>query len=443
MKNEAPHLKRHIGLFALTVYGVGDILGAGIYGLVGKAAGSMGNAVWLGFLVSMTAAMLTGLSYAALGSRFPRAAGGSYVVFKVFKSPFFAYLIGLTTLASGLTSMATASRAFSGYVNGLLPVISPDLGIFLFSTLLALIVYRGIKESIWANTLCTVIEFTGLMIVIFVGVSFLGSVNYLDATSAINPTGELTISLMFSGAVLTFYSFVGFEDILNVSEEVKDPKKTVPRALILAVVISSAIYMIVSLVAVSVLSIPELASSTQPLVDVVRRAAPWFPSQIFSIIALFAVANTALLNFLMGSRLIYGLSRLHLAPKILDYVHQKRLTPSRAVLFIYFVLLVLAYAGDISTMAKATSFLLLMVFSGMNLSLAYLKWKKDQTPTGFDVPIFIPILGLVVCLVMMSFAKSAEMLVAAVILVVIVGLYLILRPSHQAVVQMLEQEDPG
>lgn len=435
-----PKLKRHIGLVALTLYGIGDILGAGIYGLVGKAAGIMGNAVWLGFLVSMIAAMLTGLSYAALGSRFPKAAGGSYVVFRVFRSPFFAYLIGLTTLASGLTSMATALRALSGYAHGLLPVLSPHLGIIFFATLLAFIVFWGIKESIWANSLCTIIELLGLAIVIGVGMSFLGSVDYLDAVTPTNPSGDISFSLIFSGAVLTFYSFVGFEDILNVSEEVKDPQKTVPRGLILAVVIASIIYMIVSLIAVSVLGVAELANSTEPLVDVVRVAAPWFPSEIFSLIALFAVANTALLNFIMGSRLMFGLSRLRLAPQFLNFVHPKRQTPSHAVFFIYIVLLILAFSGDISTLAKATSLLLLLVFSGMNISLAWLKFKKDKTPTGFDVPMLIPILGLAVCLVMISFAKLAEVLVAGLIVIAIIGLYFFLRPTRQSVEEMLEQE---
>lgn len=441
MKTSQPELKRHIGLFALTLYGVGDILGAGIYGLVGKAAGAMGNAVWLGFMVSMLAALLTGLTYAALGSRFPRAAGGSYVFFRVFKSPFLAYVIGLTTLASGLTSMATASRAFAGYVEGLLPFISQNVGVVLFSTMLALIVYRGIKESIWANSVCTVIELSGLMIVILVGASYLGGVNYLDATTALNPTGDITFTLIFSGAVLTFYSFIGFEDILNVSEEVKDPKKNIPRGLLMAVVIASVIYMIISLVAVSVLGVNELAASNEPLVDVVRKAAPWIPSQLFSLIALFAVANTALLNFIMGSRLIFGLSRLKLAPKVLDHVHPTRHTPSRAVLAIYVLLLILAFVGDISTLARATSLLLLLVFSGMNIALAYLKFKKDKTPTGFDVPIIVPILGLAVCLVMLSFAGLAETMVAGVIVALIIGLYFILRPSRQAVEEMVEETE--
>ena len=435
-----PVLKAHIGLMALTLYGVGDILGAGIYGLVGKAAGVMGSAVWMGFLVSMVAAMLTGLSYAALGSRFPKAAGGSYVVFRVFRSPFFAYLIGLTTLASGVTSMATASKAFAGYLVGLLPWLGYSGSIFLFATVLALIVFIGIKESIWANSVCTLIELFGLLVVIGVGVSYLGTTNLMDMTTVTNPTGDFSWSLIFSGAVLTFYSFVGFEDILNVSEEVKNPRYTVPRGLILAVIISSVIYMLVSLVGVSVLSVQELADSKEPLVEVVGRAAPWFPLKIYSVIALFAVANTALLNFIMASRLVYGLSRLKLMPKMLDHVHPKRQTPSRAVFFIYLLLLVLVCVGDISTLAKATSLLLLLVFCGMNLSLAWMKYQKDSTPTGFDVPMLVPVAGFIVCCVMISFSKLSETIIAGVIILLITALYFFLRPSVETVQEMLNEE---
>ena len=438
--SEPPRLKRHIGPLALTLYGVGDILGAGIYGLVGKAAGQMGNAVWLGFLVSLIAAMLTGLTYASLGSRFPKAAGGSYVIFRVFKSPFFAYTIGLVTLASGITSMATALRALSGYAHGLLPILIPNLGILFFAAFLSFIVYWGIKESIWANGICTLIEIFGLFIVIAVGASFLGSVNYLDATTLENPGGEISITLVVSGAVLTFYSFIGFEDILNVAEEVKDPKRTLPIGLISAVVIASSIYMAVSLVSVSVLSVSDLANSEQPLVDVVHKAAPWFPSEVFSVIALFAVANTALLNFLMGSRLIYGLSRLKLAPKFLNYIHPQRHTPSRAVFVILLITLALAYSGNISTLAKATSFLILLVFCGMNLSLVWLKHSKDSTPTGFDVPIIVPYLGLGVCMVLLSFAKIEELKVASVLLILIMAMYLFLRPTREAVQAMVDED---
>lgn len=426
-------LHRHIGLLALTLYGVGDILGAGIYGLIGKAAGQMGNAVWLAFLTSMVAAGLTGLSYASLGSRYPKAGGASYVTMRAYRKTWLAYLVGLAVLASGLTSMATSTRVFSGYLQGLLGGELPlTLLIICFALALSFVVFWGIRESMWANMVCTVIELSGLALVIVVGVSYIGSVNYLDATTVANSSGELTYSLILTGAVLTFYSFVGFEDILNVAEEVKDPKRTLPMGLILAVAISSVIYMLISVIAVSVIPNADLAASKEPLVDVIRVAAPWFPTSVYSIIALFAVSNTALLNFIMGSRLVYGMSNQGLLPRFLSRVHKTRRTPHVAIGILLLILLTLALSGDISSLAKSTSVLLLMSFMIVNIALVILKRRKDEAPGSFEIPIFVPILGALVCGTMLSFAQVPELMTSGAILACIAVLYVVLRPKAEA-----------
>lgn len=417
---------------ALTLYGVGDILGAGVYGLVGKAAGHMGNAVWLAFLASMIAAGLTGLSYASLGSRYPKAGGAAYVVHRAYNKTWLAYGIGLAVLASGLTSMATATRVFSGYLQGLtnegLPLWTIIVG---FATVLALIVIRGIRETIWANSVCTLIELGGLAMVIIFGMQYIGSKDYLDASTISNPTGDLGPALILTGAVLTFYSFIGFEDILNVAEEVKDPQRTVPRGLVFAVVISSIIYMLVSLIAVSVVPANELAISSEPLVEVVRRSAPWFPSSLYSIIALFAVSNTALLNFVMGSRLVYGMAQQGLLPQRLAKVHPKRRTPYIAVVTLYVILLMLALSGDISSLARSTSVLLLLCFMIVNTALVILKFRKDEPPGTFEVPVFVPLLGTLVCGAMLMNAKGPELRTAGLLLGVIAVLYFIMKPNDK------------
>lgn len=426
-------LERNIGLIALILYGVGDILGAGIYGLVGKAAGEMGHAAWLGFVTSMIAAGLTGLSYASLGSRYPKAGGAAYITFRAFAKPYLSYAIGLAVLASGLTSMATACRVFSGYFTGLFEFIPLTAGIILFACVVGFIVFWGMRESMMMNALCTIIEISGLFIVIAVGVSYLGNVDYLDATTPANPTGDLSFSLILTGAVLTFYSFVGFEDILNVSEEVKDPQRNLPIGLITAVAISSLIYVTISLIAVSVLPPVDLAGSKQPLVDVVAKAAPAFPTAIFSIISMFAVANTALLNYVMGSRLLYGMATQKLLPSALAKIHPVRHTPHVAAGTILVILLGLALAGDISVLAKATSVLLLICFTVVNMSLVVLKRKKNEPKGRFEVPTFVPVLGSIVCVTMLTFAKTSELLLAAGIFAVITVLYFIKRPSPDAI----------
>jgi APA family basic amino acid/polyamine antiporter len=424
-----------VGLLSLTMYGVGDILGSGVYGLVGKAAGEMGYAVWLAFFVSMVAAGLTGLSYASLGSRYPRAGGAAYTTFRAFGSGFLSYLVGLAVLASGLTSMATAARVFSGYFVGLtfeMPI--PVLAV-IFTVVIAFIVFWGIKESLFANGLCTMIEVSGLLIVLIFGASFIGSVNYMDATTIANPSGDIGLSLVLTGAVLTFYSFVGFEDMLNIAEEVKEPRKTLPRGLLFAVLISSVIYMGVSVVAVSVIPPGELAASKQPLIDVVAKAAPWFPLSLFGVIALFAVANTALLNFIMSSRLLYGMSKQGLVPKFLRGVHEKRQTPHFAVATVWVLYVILVLSGDISSLAKSTSVLLLSCFTIVNVALIVLQ-RKEKIPGAFEVPAFVPALGAIICVAILSKAQMAELTMAGAIILSICVLYAVLRPKPEAVEHM-------
>lgn len=424
------NLSRHIGLFALTLYGVGDILGAGIYGLIGKAAGQMGNTIWLAFLTSMIAAGLTGLSYASLGSRYPRSAGAAYITQKAYGKSWLSYLIGLAVLASGLTSMATATRVFSGYLQGMIGTQIPvEFFMLGFSIVLALIVYQGIKESMWVNSVCTLIEIGGLALIIFVGIRHLGGTNYLDATTVANPTGEIGLSLVLTGAVLTFYSFVGFEDILNVAEEVKNPKRNLPIGLLLAVGIASVIYMLISLIAVSVVPAQQLAESKQPLVDVVRIAAPWFPVSVYSIIAMFAVSNTALLNFIMGSRLVYGMSKQGLLPKVLSNVHPKKRTPHVSVGLLFGILLILVFSGDVSSLARSTSVLLLSCFMVVNVALIILKLRNPNEKAEFDVPVFVPALGTLVCASLLVSSKAPELITAGVIIAVIFVLYFVVRPK--------------
>ncbi len=422
-------LKRHIGLTFLVLYGVGDILGAGVYGLVGKAAGEMGYAVWLAFLTSMIAAGLTGLSYASLGSRFPKAAGASHITMTAFNNQFLSYMIGLAIAASSLTSMATAVRIFSGYFTSYFNFINFSTTMVLFSLIVAFVIFRGIKETMWMNAVCTLTEVSGLLFIIFVGIPYLGEVSYFNAQTEANPAGTITLPLLLSGAVLTFYSFIGFEDILNISEEIKDPERTLPLGLILSVAISSVIYMLISLVAVSVIPPTELSASKQPLVDVAAKAAPWLNTSVFSFIAMFAVMNTFLLNFTMGSRLFYGMAKQGLLPQILGKLHSTRKTPHIAILAIFIILMILAFSGDVTGLARATSVILLISFFVINVSLITFKLKKYDWKGCFQVPLFIPILGCLVCLAMVTQAQKEEAIISIILLGIIALLYFILRPK--------------
>ena len=379
-----------MGLGALVIYGVGDMLGAGVYALMGKVAGVMGNAVWLAFVASMVAAALTGLSYASLGSRHPRAAGVAYISQRAFGMPFLSYLLGLAVVASGLTSFAAGARAFAGYFLGVLGVGAGagavSAVVIGYIAVLTFINFRGMRESTWLNALCTTVEAAGLFIIIAVGMRFWGSVDYLETPAAAMASGGITFPLVLGGAVLTFYSFVGFEDMLNVTEEVKNPERNFPIAVLAALAITTVIYIAVAITAVSVVPHAELAASGQPLVEVVKRAAPWFPSSAFSFIALFAIMNTGLLNYIMGSRLVYGLARQGLVPRALGAVHPTRHTPHRAIFALLVVVLILALSGNVAQLASATSTLLLGVFIVVNASLIVLKRRPNEPRGRFEIP---------------------------------------------------------
>lgn len=443
--NENGALARNIGLFALVVYGVGDMVGAGIYATIGTAAGKMGNAVWLAFAVSMMAALLTGLSYASLASRYPRAAGAAYVTQRAFGWRFLSYVVGLAVVCSGLTSMAAGSRAFA---DALQPLLRPVLGsvpiwtIFLaFIGVLTLINFRGIKECVWVNVLCTAIEVGGLLFIIAISLPYFGQVDYLETPPT---SGGLSVPLVMTGAVLTFYAFVGFEDLLNLSEEVKDPQRTMPRGIILAVLCVAVIYILVSIAVVSVVPYSSLADKDKgvALSQITRVAAPWLSPHVFTAITLFAVANTALMNFIMGSRLIYGMSRQQLLPKFLGAVHATRHTPHRAIFVLALIVAALAFAGDIRVLASATSLLLLVVFGLMNAALLILKIRPGEAKGHFEVPAFVPVLGVLICFALVvsrvsqsSQAEAHAPLIAAGLIVLVSLLFFIVKPSARNIAE--------
>ena len=440
-----PTLARTMGLFALVVYGTGDMLGAGVYALIGKVAGYMGNAVWLAYLIAMVAAALTALSYASLGSRYPRAGGSAYYAHHAFGQPFLSYLIGFAVIASGLTSIAAQSHAFARYCYGLVhadapPGTIPPLSFtyaFAIPFLLAMTLVNlwGIKQSTWLNIICTVVEVSGLAIIIAVGMRYWGSVNYLEGPAKNLDTGALgggalKLPLVMSGAVLGFYAFIGFEDMSNVAEEVKDPQRTFPIGVITAVAITSLIYMCVGITAVSVIPHETLAKSGQPLVDVVRAAAPSFPTRVFSVIALFAITNTALLNYVMGSRLIFALARQGLVWRKLSSIHPYTRTPHLAIFTLMVVLIGLLFAGGIQTLASATSSLLLFAFIVVNVSLIVVKYRPGEPRGSFDVPVLVPVLGTIVCAALIINAEAQAAKIAFLIVVAVTLLFLITRPTN-------------
>ncbi len=397
---EAPSLKRTIGPVQMALYGLGSMLGAGIYGLIGKAAGQAGNAVWLAFVVALVAALLTALSYASLGSRHPRAAGAAYVTQRAYGFTLLSFMVGIALVCSGLTSIATQSQVFAANLASLFGLEGLPLSWFALGFLLILtgIVFRGIRESMWVNVLCTIIEAGGLVLVIVVGASYWGSVDYLATPAMVG--GDHAALLIMQASVLAFFAFIGFEDMINVAEETRDPERTVPLGLILAMAGAALLYIAVAVTAVSVVPSAELAEAPGPITAVVERAAPSIPPVVFTAITLFAVANTALVNYVTASRLIYGMARQGLLPARLGSVHAARRTPHIAVAVLFLVLAPLALLGTIAELAAATVLLLLLVFTVVNGALFILKGRKDERKGRFEIPRAIPALGALTCLIL-------------------------------------------
>jgi amino acid transporter len=262
----------------------------------------------------------------------------------------------------------------------------------------------------WTNVLCTAIEVGGLVFVIAVGLGYWGSVNYLETppaaameAAAANPQDlparGLDLWLVMSGAVLTFFAFVGFEDMLNVAEEVKDPSRTMPWGIVLALGITTLLYLATSITAVSVVHYRDLGDAPRgaPLAQVTDQAAPWLPGWVFEGVTLFAAANSVLINYIMGSRMLYGMSRQGLLPAVLGRVHAARRTPHVAILTLLAIVIVLALVGEITELASATSLLLLMVFCVVNSALVVLKYREGEERGAFEVPAIVPILGVLCC----------------------------------------------
>jgi amino acid transporter len=248
------------------------------------------------------------------------------------------------------------------------------------------------------------------------------------------PSG-LTFPLLIQGAALTFYSFIGFEDMLNVAEEVKEPRRNFPRAILTALAIVTLVYIAIAITVVSVVPWQQLANSDQPLVDVVRTAAPGFPIQLFALIALFAIANTGLLNYIMSSRLLYGMARMGFVPRALGNVHPTRRTPHIAIGLLMVVVTILAFVGDVSKLSNATTILLLMVFVFVNASLLRLQRRPEEPKGAFEIHPIIPALGMLVCggMLLSNFldeSRRASIPIALALLAGITVLYLIARPKN-------------
>ncbi|MEW6331026.1 MAG: APC family permease [Pseudomonadota bacterium] len=383
-------LRRSLSLAQITLYGLGTILGAGIYVLVGKVAGLAGLYAPVAFVVAAALAALTGLSYAELSARYPRSAGEAVYVQEGLHLRPLSVLVGFLIILTGVVSASTIANGFVGYLHVFLPV--PDwLAIALLVLLLGALAAWGISESVMAASLITLVEVGGLILVLFVAGDSLGELPE-RLPELIPPVDAGVWHGILLGAFIAFYAFIGFEDMVNVAEEVKNPTRLLPLAILIAIVVSTILYLLVALVAVLALPPAELAQSRAPLALIYERATGSAPVLI-SLISIFAVVNGALIQIIMAARVLYGMSREGWLHGVFGRVHPVTQTPLISTALVTLVVLVLSLWLPLVTLAKATSFIVLVVFALINLALVRIK-RRDPRPAGIRVyPAWIPVAG--------------------------------------------------
>ncbi|MFX1407621.1 MAG: APC family permease [Promethearchaeota archaeon] len=399
-EKKTPKLKRRISLFGITFYGVGNVLGAGIYALIGEVVGITGNISWLAFILASITGALTGLSYAELSAMFPKSAAEFVYTEEAFKIRIVSFILGWVIIFSGIFSAATVALGFADYLSVLLgiPIVIIKV-IFAISLIiiLSIINFIGIRTSTWTNILFTLIEASGLIFIIIIGVPYLGSVNYFELPAA------SSINTLFSAVALIFFAYIGFEDIANIAEEAKEPHRNVPRAIIYSIIITTILYCLTALSVVGIANYTDIANSDAPLNYVVSLVLGPVGGLIMTLIALFATANTVLIMLIVTSRMMYGMARDKALPESLAKISPTHRIPTLSVFLTMILTIIPVFFVDISIVANATVFGVLINFFLVNISLIALRRRKPEIERPFKlapsigwIPM-IALLGALVC----------------------------------------------
>ena len=413
-----PELRRVMGPKLLLLFIVGDILGTGVYALTGEVAGEVGGAAWAPFLVAFIVATITAVSYLELVTRYPQAAGAALYTHKAFGVHFATFLVAFTVMCSGITSASTAANAFAGFVNDGFGFDLPAGGLSLtlialgFMLLVAAVNFRGVGESVKLNVVLTLVELSGLLLVIFVGLFALvgGKADFTEVVLFESSGDKNAFFAVTAATSLAFFAMVGFEDSVNMAEECKDPGRDFPKMMLTGLGITGVIYVLVSITAVALVPVGNLTDLEKgsALTQVVAAGAPNLPfDTIFPFIGMFAVANSALINMLMASRLLYGLAKQDVLPRSLGRVHRSRRTPWVSILFttaLAFGLIVYVVRASASTegatnitlLGGTTSLLLLCVFTVVNIALLVIR-RRPADHDHFKAPTFLPYVGAITC----------------------------------------------
>ena len=423
-------LRRSLSQRQLVLICLGNVVGAGIYGLVGQMSAQVGGAIWIPFLIALALAVLTVFSYAELSSKYPRAGGAATYVHQAFRSPFVTFMVMFAMVASAVNSASTLSLAAGGYVEEVLAIPALVTAVFVI-TVLGVIIVLGVSLSARFNSVLTVIELGGLALVVLaaiaaiaVGTGAFGNLVDFSATGggadAAAADGSVVAAIV-AATSLAFFAFVGFEDAANMAEETKDPARACARALVIALLTAAALYLTIAVLASVVVGGDQLAGSSAPLLEVIRQSPLAVPASLFTVIAALAVGNGVLINLLSASRMLYGMADQKVLHGSLAAVHPTRHTPWVAAIAVTAVAMIFVFTGRIAVLATTTVALLLMVFAMVNISVLVLR-RERVDHQHFRAPTALPALGALVCLALLT-QQEAEVLLRVVI-VLLVGVLL-------------------
>ena len=419
-EGQGGELKRVMGPKLLLLFIVGDVLGAGVYAVTGDVAGNVGGMAWLPFLLAFGVAALTAMSYMELVTKFPQAAGAALYTEKAFGLHFATFLVAFAVVCSGITSASTSSQLLAANLLAGVDEITPGslptgdtaalVVALLFMVTLALINLRGVGESVKFNVVLTLVEMSALAIVIGIGFYAMsqGQAEASRVTDFQAGEGTGAFTAIAIATAVAFFAMVGFEDSVNMVEETEDPQRIFPRTMFLGLGIAAAIYVLVAVAVVAVLSPDEIAQAaegeTGVLLAAVKAGLPDFPvDTVFPFLTVFAVANTALINMLMASRLVYGMAKQDVLPAPLGKVLPGRRSPWAGIVFTTALALVLIVVvsrlaeSTVTTLAGTTGLLLLVVFGVVNVA-AFVLRHDDGDGRHFTAPTGAPVVGAVTCL---------------------------------------------